>query len=73
MLSKVPRLIFCDEVMEGTSEEGKIAVIVIGNGSGESLVTQGHQMLKIDIERRKVIDAQPMNLSNIVLVAAHSA
>lgn len=73
MLSKVPRLIFCDEVMKGTSEEGQIAVIVIGDGRGEGLITQAHQMLKIDIERRKVIDAQAMNLSNIVLVAAPSA
>lgn len=71
MLSKVARFMSCDEIMKGASEEREIAVIVIGNGIGEGLVAQGHQMLKIDIEGRQVVDPQAMDLSNVVLVAAH--
>lgn len=52
MLSKVARFIFGDKIMKGAGEERKIAVIVIGDGIGQGLVAQGHQVLKVDIKRR---------------------
>ena len=50
MLLKVSWLILCNEIMQGSCEEGQVAVVVIGDGVGERLIGQREQMLKIDIE-----------------------
>ncbi len=73
MLSKVAGFISRNQIMQGTCEEREVAVIIIRNGIGERLVAQWHQVLKIDIERRKIVDAQAMDLSDVVLVAARRA
>ena len=56
MVFEIAGLVLRNKVVECSSEERQVSIVVICNRIGQSLVLKGHQMLKVDVEGGKIVD-----------------
>lgn len=73
MLFEIPRLVLGYQIVKGSRHERKVSIVVVCNCFGQRLVSQRNEMLEIDIEGGKVVNAQAVNLRNVVFVRRQSA
>lgn len=59
--------------MERPCQEWKISIVVVRDCIGQCLIPQRHEMLKIDVKRREVVDTQAVDLGDVVFVGRHGA